>query len=807
MRYSTHDWCSQSQNGISTQWVDVKTPGTGNTYVIGNTTTYTTMVNPAPPGQPARFSGEVVEPPVPSMGFDIQAGGNATRQVAILQIVGPNQEITPFPGLLIPRQRYFYGSSGTTANPIYDRPTHARAISVWPTSDPATTRVAICGETKDERLPSSNAPNGWTPSPERWSGYIAVFNGYGVLQWTHHFFGGNSGDSAVTDLSIRRESRTVTGPSGTTIEDFDVVTYCGISSHGNPTPNGTLDDVNAFTLTGSSPLNCPNIALGNADNGAGQWDGFTGRLSRQITGGGTYATTKDFHSVVGGQDQDGLFALAELDAERFVVVGSARDSSATTSRFPFTHGACMGTGSGSIVGVLMLFRVFGGVVPQLDISMSLGSNLPNQANQTFAKDVLVQPDYRSGMPLAVVVGNTDDINLLSTLSFTSYPPTGTSPVVRQPVLGPQTIHGGGVDGFIFACHIPVFPASARSDFEPVAASFRGGAGNEGLVGVAGWNEFVDHFAVVGDDSLDIDVASYVIDSGGSTSGAARPMREMTASKIGGFPGIDRPAPSGYYHCIDTSSTWFQPVVFGDASGGGVAVDSRGRVTMVGSTLTTSYPATTSSAPFGRLVLPAPPGSPNGVRSTFDLLPPGSHTDPSDPFSSFTVGRTDGTGASPGSGITYPNAGIGGTTPECALSPFGKLIGVTPSLPRMLIDCSLNIVPNGLTSFDLVVTRTPASYAQFAAWQLGFPGVGLPPVPTPLPGGAMIWVNSGSALLVQVPGTAETIIQNFPLPPAGSAIWTVQLVVLPLGGVLGGTGPGQCSGISDFAASPALWFSY
>ena len=148
-------------------------------------------------------------------------------------------------------------------------------------------------------------------------------------------------------------------------------------------------------------------------------------------------------------------------------------------------------------------------------------------------------------------------------------------------------------------------------------------------------------------------------------------------------------------------------------------------------------------------------------------------------------------------------------------PHGLLAGWLRDYVRatrgteLSIDCRLNIFPSGATQCDLVVTRTPPNLlpVQAAVWQLDFPGVGLPPLPTPLPGGAMLWANNGAALPVVVLGSDETLVQSFNLPPAGSATWTVQLFALPLGGVLGGAGPGQCSGISEFAASPALWFSY
>jgi hypothetical protein len=217
IRYSTHDQVQPAIGPWRTQWVDVKTPGDGNTYVVGNAGVTDTRI------ASAAFSGAPVGPPQVSMQFDLSQppAASANRQVAVVQIVGANQDIaTPFPSGA-PRQRYFYGISGTTTSPDYSQPTHARAISVWPTGDPNTTRIAICGETLDEQLPLSNSPAPWSYGTLRWSGFVAVFNGFGELQWTHHFYGGNDGNSAVTDLSIRRETRTI--PTAPFTADFDVV--------------------------------------------------------------------------------------------------------------------------------------------------------------------------------------------------------------------------------------------------------------------------------------------------------------------------------------------------------------------------------------------------------------------------------------------------------------------------------------------------------------------------------------------------------------------------------------------------------
>jgi hypothetical protein len=136
----------------------------------------------------------------------------------------------------------------------------------------------------------------------------------------------------------------------------------------------------------------------------------------------------------------------------------------------------------------------------------------------------------------------------------------------------------------------------------------------------------------------------------------------------------------------------------------------------------------------------------------------------------------------------------------------KATSPPPLLRRMLIDCRLTGQPNGSVLCDLVVSRTLVSTGQVAAWHIGFPGVGSPPTPTPLPGGALAWVDLNQSALFALPGSDETLVSTWTLP--GSATFTVQLIVLPVTPVLGGSiGPAPCLGTSVYAATPGLWFSY
>ena len=109
--------------------------------------------------------------------------------------------------------------------------------------DPFATRIAICGESGDNELPLSQAPGGINTAT--WKGFIAVYDGNGALRWSHHFFGPAEGvvHCAVTDVSIR------------VVDGQDVVTYCGISTYGNPQQNLWLTPIQPFVPpTPAEPL-------------------------------------------------------------------------------------------------------------------------------------------------------------------------------------------------------------------------------------------------------------------------------------------------------------------------------------------------------------------------------------------------------------------------------------------------------------------------------------------------------------------------------------------------------------------------
>ncbi|HEX5052756.1 MAG TPA: hypothetical protein VFZ65_13350 [Planctomycetota bacterium] len=802
-RYLTHDWTVPvgGENGDFREWgADVKTPGDGFTYSALTITVRDT--NAAP-----QFSGAGVGLPLGVAGFTL--GPANQRQVGLLQITNAAQAIVNPLGVGLPGQFYFYGQ--TPGQPT--RATNVRGVSVWPAAAVADTRIAICGEAYDQAIPLSQlGPVGGWPasSATNSSGFIAVFDGAGNLLWSHQFFGANDmGSCAITDVSLR----VVFNAAGAPVQD--VVTYCGISSFGNPVPNAELATTREFVAPAAG-AGCSLPAGGATNNGVGQWDGIVGRLTAPHLGVGPLLP--DFQSIVGGVQQDGLFGIAEIDAERFVVVGSTGTSGvvgAGGASFPLTTGVCLNAAVGAYaLGVRMVFNVPAAGPIVLETSQELGSLVvapaglipANQA--TVARDVLVQQGYKNGTAQIVVVGSTDDPNLLNSFA-------GSTP-------GPQVaINGTGVagatDGFVLSVW-DVAPGVLAAG----ASTFRGGAGNDGLTGINGWNEFTDHFAVTGRAPVaggDIDVATYFQDIGSAT-GLSTPFTELTGGPAGAPPGpmgvqvggalLDYPTAMG---AINTTVTVpglvFNDFGLGDPAGGGIAVGPTARVNVVGTTNSADFPVTPAMPP--RYPLPA--GRPkmgaveDAVRTVFDMLPVDLV-----PAIDSGVGRTDGTGIpapalAPAPGPLYPLPGFaGGTTPDCGLAPFGRQIGLpVPAIPRMLIDYAGSIPAGGVTMQAVVSRPAPTAIAEISAWDLGFPGAAGPIV---LPGNALLWTTATPVTLGYTIVDAP-VTQAFLLPVVGAPVtFTVQLIVLHSVAVPGGAlAPAACPGTTTVSASPALWVSY
>jgi hypothetical protein len=787
-RHATYDFTEGSAPGepnlgLNEVWVDSKSPGDGFTYSVGTIEVQRTIPGVANPAQ-VLYSGQPILPAAPLVGFDDLPVAVVEKQVIVLQCVDANQAIV--------WQRFYYGRAEDG-----NRQMNVRGISVWPAADPADTRIAIFGESTHDSLPLDQfelqQPQGFA-SP-RWRGFVAVFNNEVDFQgfpdpqllWSHQFYGRGAnlallGDMAITDASIRVEG------------GFEVVTYCGFSTCGvaGLTADSTVP-VNFFQQPTAPGAPCADIrADGDTNNGINNFDGFVGRITKSF-GNPAAATIPIFHAVVGGNVSDGLFGLAEADEDRFCVVGFTALNGpvgGSGETFPFTDGICLGAPAAAYsLGVVMQFDASatpgGNLI--LDWSQRLGQGAQVvPATFTVARDVVMQRGWNDE-DLAVVVGSTDDPDVRASLQ-----------PVNLPAIGPQAAKAGAAgttDGFVVTCN-------SRSQF-PIGNylhfTYRGGAGNDGLTGVSSWNEFVDHFSVLGfvdaqPTGADLEVGSYWVDTA-TLSGLLANARTVQ-------PGV-------------TAS--YQPTAMGLLNaglaanqGGGITVDPSGRVSAVGALVGPGlrYNATAAAAPIvaGR----ANNFANEAFRVVLDMLPN-------------SCGRTDGTGTPTGAGNpVYPLPGVfGGTTPECALLPFGNLIGVPPgpvaALRRMHIDY-LGNDPADNEPLTVVVDRPPTVGlpVQVAAWQLGFPGVvgGGVPAPVALPTGVIVWTtNSPSLYTISSALGFGSVSQSWTLPnlPLGQTeVVSVQLFVLqfdPGQAVPGGNLGPACVGLSDQAASPALWFSF
>lgn len=782
--FSTHDWNDTGLQGRREAWADVKSPGDGRTYAVG-----TCEVRDVATVPPFSLFSSAVALPVNGLTTGISVAPSATPpfiQVTILQVSNEDGSIA--------WQRYFFGESpGVTNDHVA---TNARGISVCPVFDPASgqldlaaTRIAICGESYDFALPLWQPDRTTVQAAAAFpAGFIAVFDGNGALQWTHSFFDDNPagpGDAAITDVSVR-----VLGNGSVR---RDVVTYCGISTVGA----AGVPPIVSFVpfLPFAAPTNpCPNAAGGATDNGTQQWDGMVGRLSRLQSGG---ATTVEFHSVVGGSEQDGLFGIAEIDENRFVVVGSSAVAAAPANSFPFTvgttaQGVCPGTSAPHCVGVVMIFdakpTVIGGPL-LLETSVPLGTAGPGV--HTFARDVFAHVDSRPGPAGLVasiyVVGSTDDPALLNNI--------GTGPVlgvVQTTLLGPT-------DGFVVRAD-DFGPASLGLLF--VDGTFRGGLGRDGLTGVAGWNEHPDHVSVFGFTEptplgVEFDVATLFLDTPGSVF-----LTLLRQTTIGGDQ-IEVPNAMGTIQAtVLANGFFFDDFQLGPPQGGGISVGPRGRVNVVGATDTTGavpYPRTANTTPQGR-----PPfgGGIDAARTVFDMLPVG-------------VGRSDGTGTNasgqPLSG--FPTTGAsGGTTPACLLAPFGRQVGVgaqPPPLRRMMIDYENPVAPAQGVAAVVLVDRPPPSTTVLGIFvDINFPQGQFDPVPD---SGVELWTSTTPAtqFLIGPPVAVNSFRFQLPALPAGPLTVAVQTLYLVSPGIPNSAGFTSCGNrnVLDVVASPALFIDY
>ncbi len=167
-----------------------------------------------------------------------------------------------------------------------------------------------------------------------------------------------------------------------------------------------------------------------------------------------------------------------------------------------------------------------------------------------------------------------------------------------------------------------------------------------------------------------------------------------------------------------------------------------------------------------------------------------------------------------------------TSPECALSMFGRRIGEpVPAAQRMYIDYD-GLPPAPGVSASVVVSRPPdGSTFLLGALQLGFPGYygapNLPQSPLAMPDGLVLWCVENPAI-VNIPVDPSSppssgvywshgTILRFALPPFPSSLpsltMTAQFVGLLGSAVPGGYAPSCTPNTATGVASPALWVNY
>lgn len=754
LKNSTHDWPNEPV-ATPDRWMDSKTPGDGRTYLVG-----TTIVTDTRPTSMPQFSNVTIASPA-----SVQPVV-AARQVAVLQV-------TDAQGAIL-HQAYFHGE--TSGQPGNGLSTYGRAISVFPAATAAATRIVICGETFDQTLPAAVTPpntlwaNVWS------SGFVAVYDGTCSLLWSYQFYGQDqNANTLITDVAIH------------VANDQEVVTYCGVSSNGNhinpSNPASTMAPLREFIiLTTTVPVGCGDVpAPGNIHVApsqfvsTGQWDGIVGRLSRPTSGG---AVTRVFHSIVGGAHQDGLFGISELDAENFVVVGSTtRAAVGSNEVVPLTNQSCFDGAGGyqpfCFNTALPNWSSFGTVFWFNSAPTSSGGNLLLLAStliggderNTVARDVV----WHNGTMW--IVGSTDDP------SFTS-------------IDGDAFDSGfvGATEGYLVTCTNPNvgFQDATFVKAEP-------GESGGGAVGVAAWNEFPDHVAVlgwteIGAGATDLLVATYFKD----TAQGSQPLRRIRASSIGGT-GHDRPVHTAGMTVGLSTPTWTTFV--GPPEGGGIAMDSRARVTVVGSTdsptgLPTSYPTVPNPVPvnvFARATQTGhTPADTDAVRTALDMVPAG-------------VCRTDLTGSCPSPGWAPGGsyAGNGGASPACALLAFGVVLGVEPELRRPLIDFEGSLLPGSTDAAILLDRPAVGSTLQGSVMKIGFPTFS----PVQLSPGLEFWVSGGTSVSQLYFTSGQSLVVPLgTLPSPGPQQFSIQFVSAL---------PNFVCGNAQFTAgaSPALIFGY
>jgi hypothetical protein len=757
---STHDW----PNGVTPcsldRWMDVKTPGDGRTYCIGTTIVPDTRASVFP-----HFSGAPVEGPLNFTEV------TSSRQIAILQV-------TDSSGVIL-WQKYFHGKTVGGGNLGGGRSTLGRAVAVAPGATPSETRIAICGETDDRELPNAiSRPNTHFGNYFA-SGYVAVYDGDGNLKWSRQFYGqDDSAATAITDVSIH------------VANGNDVVTYCGAST------NGAFADQNHPVQSTMVPTNCsfqatvPTIPpcgdtpaphnIHNApfpDAVTAQWDGIVGRVQQPHgftqTGQATANAPLEFHGIVGGRDQDGLFGISELSPTEFIVVGTTTKSNAgngsTGIVVPLTNPSVFNAPQNTFcfTNSATTWQSFGTVyrfiaAPQ-NLILASSTLIGSDGANTVARDVL----WHNG--LVWIVGSTNDPN------FTTLDPNPFRSQLYE-----------AFTGFVVTCVDPSLPFVNATLVDKHV---------DLLTGIAAWHEYPDHVAVFGrhTDIITGVRSLYVASLFRDTSVTSTPVpsiRVVRSTTLGGTSDTHPAYTEGMTSTLQATSSvpWGSSVGAPDA--GGIAVDERGRINVVGSTKGDDYPVfpkppnTPSREPQSHYV-PSPSPSTDGVRSELDMLP----TDLS--ISMVGACRTDGTGTCPSPGWSpQPGyTGTGGTTPTCGTN--------SPAIRRMFIDFEGDLAA-GSTNAVILVDRPPdGAILRASVMWIGFPAT----LPTVTPEGIEVWVGSQTPVGQFYTLTGQSLVVPLGTLPSGSIQFSIQFICLL------STQACASNSASFLGASPALVFGY
>jgi hypothetical protein len=517
-----------------------------------------------------------------------------------------------------------------------------------------------------------------------------------------------------------------------------------------------------------------------------RWDGIVGRLSAPHAVGSPPLVTQEFHSIVGGAGDDALFGITEITSGVFAVVGTMRGAT-SASWFPLTnHYWGPHPANQQFVNLASPTAAFhlGVVLVFLDPGSSanlilLGSSpIGSPSARTTANDVI----WHGGQLYAV--GTTDDPALPSV--FATQPPNPPAP---PPFVGTRQ---GLTDGYVVMCSFP-------TDGHATYASYLGTGGHRGgATGIAAWNEHADHLAVAGwVERLDPDRTRIVVDSLFREGDHLSRVRHFEIQNEPGNPisdvtirRDDRPGASegNFTTALKQVPPWLLGPDLGPACGGGVAVDPRGLISVVGSSMPHvdgewDYPVQGPAAQV-RGHRTDIGDDHDAIRSMVCMLPD-------------NVCRTDGIWC-PTLGWSRAAGSDGGTTPRCALERFGNTLA-TPSLNRMLLD--FEGLPSAGNAAAILIDRPPAGMLSGGVLQIGFPNA-LPIVTTAFPG-VELWLNGQANYLLPAFLTSGSYREPLWGPaglPAGSHQFSVQFVswlAQPL-----------CQNASFvWAASPALMVTY